>query len=195
MAKEREERSPCPACPDGSVWNSSGPTSKICPVCKGHAVVQRNGAPIAADKKAGGEMSATTEAALRGWENDDRGDTPDDLHCHFNDFGRWDWCEIATEARRVWNMMFSGKLLDEDVQDDSPMDGVWGAAAAQASHGAFAAVAAALGVPARALELSLAEWYENQDNPPPPITPEELLKRCAENEQWIKDLRAGKFHE
>ena len=48
-AAEYEEgggRMPCPACPDGAVWNSEGPTSATCPVCKGHAVVMLNGAPI-----------------------------------------------------------------------------------------------------------------------------------------------------
>lgn len=39
---------PCPACPDGYVWTANGPIGKTCPVCNGHAVVQRNGAPIAA---------------------------------------------------------------------------------------------------------------------------------------------------
>lgn len=27
----------CPACPDGNVWDSNGPTGKACPVCKGNA--------------------------------------------------------------------------------------------------------------------------------------------------------------
>ena len=30
---------PCPACPDGSVWTRDGPTGKVCPVCKGHAIL------------------------------------------------------------------------------------------------------------------------------------------------------------
>ena len=38
-----EELRPCPDCPDGSVWASQGPTSKICPTCKGYAVVKLNG--------------------------------------------------------------------------------------------------------------------------------------------------------
>ena len=36
---EFEELMPCPACPDGYVWDSNGPTCKPCPVCKGHAAV------------------------------------------------------------------------------------------------------------------------------------------------------------
>lgn len=37
---------PCPACPDGSVWDSNGPTSKTCPVCNGHATVHLDGSPV-----------------------------------------------------------------------------------------------------------------------------------------------------
>jgi len=36
---EFEELMPCPACPDGYVWNGNGPTRKLCPVCKGLAAV------------------------------------------------------------------------------------------------------------------------------------------------------------
>lgn len=42
---DHDELMPCPACPDGYVWTANGPTAKCCPVCKGHAVVKRNGAP------------------------------------------------------------------------------------------------------------------------------------------------------
>jgi hypothetical protein len=42
----RDEYRPCPACPDGGVWTSEGPTGKLCPVCKGHAVVNLDGSPI-----------------------------------------------------------------------------------------------------------------------------------------------------
>lgn len=43
---EFEELMPCSACPDGYVWDSNGPTCKLCPVCKGYAALRRNGAPI-----------------------------------------------------------------------------------------------------------------------------------------------------
>ena len=36
---------PCPACPDGSVWNSDGPTSRTCPVCLGTAEINLDGSP------------------------------------------------------------------------------------------------------------------------------------------------------
>ena len=42
-----EDLRPCPACPDGNVWDSNGPTGKTCSVCNGHAVVTLSGAPIA----------------------------------------------------------------------------------------------------------------------------------------------------
>ena len=42
---EQEELRPCPACPDGNVWNSNGPTGKRCPVCLGYAEVKLNGEP------------------------------------------------------------------------------------------------------------------------------------------------------
>ncbi len=30
---------PCPLCPDGSVWNSNGPTGRKCPACNGKAYI------------------------------------------------------------------------------------------------------------------------------------------------------------
>ena len=43
---DKDDLKPCPACPDGGVWNNDGPTGKICPICKGHAVVNLNGEPL-----------------------------------------------------------------------------------------------------------------------------------------------------
>ena len=43
MTEEREELRPCPACPDGNVWGSEGPTGRICPVCGGFAEVKMDG--------------------------------------------------------------------------------------------------------------------------------------------------------
>lgn len=132
-------------------------------------------------------MSADSEKVLLDWESDDR-DPGDDLHRHFEDYGRWDWCDISDEGRRVWNLMFN-----DEIEEWSPQDGVFSAIAAQASHGAFAAVAAALGVDMEALRHAAAEWYENQDNLPPPVSPEQFMAKCVEAAQWLKDLRAGKF--
>ena len=124
-------------------------------------------------------MSNETENALKDWQNEAR-DSGDDLHHHFSEYGRWDWCEISDEARRVWNLMF-----DEDIDDDSPKDGVWTAAAAQAAEGAFSTVAAALGVDAKAFQMAIAPWYENQDEPPPAVTAERLIELCNEESAWL----------
>lgn len=43
MIDDDEELMSCPACPDGYVWNSQGQTGKMCPVCRGHAVVKTSG--------------------------------------------------------------------------------------------------------------------------------------------------------
>lgn len=45
MSYDAEELMPCPACPDGYVWTSDGPTGKCCPVCKGYAAVKLDGSP------------------------------------------------------------------------------------------------------------------------------------------------------
>lgn len=102
-------------------------------------------------------------------------DIGDALHTHFTDFQRWDWCEIADETRRIWNLMFK-----EGVEPDSPMDAVWTAAVAQAFDGGIAAVAAALGLDQYALRDIVAPWAEHQDALPPPITPEIMQMRCRE---------------
>jgi hypothetical protein len=133
-------------------------------------------------------MSAETETAFMealatllanysdsGADDNDLDDVADTLYSHFTDFGRWDWCEIVDETRRVWNLMF-----DQTVEPDSPMDAVWAAAAAQASRGTLTAVAAALGVEPFALERALSPWLDHQDSHPPPITAERLLGLCEE---------------
>lgn len=40
---------PCPACPDGYVWDANGPTAKCCQKCNGHAVVHLDGRPVATE--------------------------------------------------------------------------------------------------------------------------------------------------
>ncbi len=101
-------------------------------------------------------------------------DAGEALHGYMIEHGRWQWCEIANEARRVWNLMFS-----DTVEKDSAMDAVWTAAAAQAADGAYAAVAAALGVDCIALRDAVEPWLLKQDSPPPPISPQRLLELCC----------------
>lgn len=128
-------------------------------------------------------MSVETEAALKDWQNDERC-VLDDLIRHFEDgFGRWDWCEIAEEARRVHNLMFH-----DDVEDESPTDCLWSAVAAQANHGAYAAVAAALGVDRGALERAVARWEENQDNPPAPVSPHIFMMMVGAEKRRLDEL-------
>ena len=46
-----EELKPCPACPDGYVWTSNGPTGAACKTCGGYAVVKLNGERCDAAKR------------------------------------------------------------------------------------------------------------------------------------------------
>ena len=50
VEKARHPQRPCPSCPDGNVWGADGPTTKTCPVCNGHAVVNFDGSPINAEE-------------------------------------------------------------------------------------------------------------------------------------------------
>ena len=98
----------------------------------------------------------------------------DAVQHQMRDFGRWDWVEVAEEGRRLWN-----RINDQEAEQDSPVAAVLDAVAAQAAHGAFAAVAAALGVPAAALEVAVARWYENQDQPPVAVAVDQLISSCG----------------
>lgn len=119
-------------------------------------------------------MSKETEEILRNWEKTDE-DVGDTLHRHFGEFGRWEWLDVNAEGLRVWNLMF-----EEAAETFSPIDDLISAVAGQAASGAYAAMAAALGVRADALELAVAEWSEKQDCPPPPAGPEGLMLKVAE---------------
>jgi hypothetical protein len=124
-------------------------------------------------------MTTDTEKALLDWDNEER-DICNDLHEHFAAFGRWDYTEVADEARRVWNLMF-----DADIEKGSPSNGVFSACAAQASHGAFSSVAAALGVDVMALKCVVEEWYEKQDKLPPPVSKDRFMTLLTEMKAWI----------
>ena len=115
-----------------------------------------------------------TDEELKAWDDDDI-DICDELHVHFGKWGRWDWCDIANEARRVYNVMFS-----DDMEDGSPIDGVITAAVAHADHMAYEAMAAALGVSATDLRCTVALWSEHQDDLPPPVSADRLMQMVAE---------------
>jgi hypothetical protein len=107
-----------------------------------------------------------------------------DMHNHFEKFGRWDWCDVKAEGNRVYGLMF-----DCTVDDDSPIDDLISAVAAQAHDGAMCAVAACLGVPARTLHLAVAEWSEGQDSlPPPVVSMEAFAELIRENQKWLDEL-------
>ena len=106
--------------------------------------------------------------SILNWEASDK-DTGNELHIHFDNVGRWDWCEVADEGKRVYGAMFG-----DEVEDGSVIAGVISAVAAQASHGAYMAMAAALGLPAHSLRIAVATWSEKQDDLPPAVTFEEL---------------------
>src|SRR5262245_53877288 len=89
---------------------------------------------------------AEVEARLMQWKNrsEERADTQDDLHLHFEAFGVHDWICVGDEAMRLHEQMFG------EVYEDEPryaQEGLYKAVAAQASHGACAAIAAMLGLP------------------------------------------------
>lgn len=121
-----------------------------------------------------------TDDELRGWEASDS-DIGDDLHVHFGKWGRWDWCDTAEEARRVYNVMFK-----ESVEDGSAIDAVISAAVAHADGMAYEAMAAALGLNASALRVTVAEWAEKQDSPPPPVSAARLVEMVAETQESFR---------
>lgn len=113
-------------------------------------------------------------------------DPADDIHAHFMAGKLRDWCEVAEEARRIYNLMFAD-TEDEFVEDDAPLDGVWSGAAAQAAHGVWAAVADALGLNKEILESTLEDWYFLHGEVPPPMTMDEFMERYKEHEQDWKE--------
>lgn len=57
-------------------------------------------------------------------------------------------------------------------------------------YGAIAAVAAALGVDAKAFSLAIAPWMENKKNPPPPIGIAGLANAIEDSERHLAALSA-----
>jgi hypothetical protein len=112
------------------------------------------------------------------FENDD------DIHNYFSSYGEWDWCDIYREGIRMLNHHF-----DMEIEDYSPIADVISGVAAQSKYGAYASVAAMLGIDADSLEMVASEWYEKQHELPPPINLEELPEKIAE---WRKELESFK---
>lgn len=120
-------------------------------------------------------------------EDGHRHDPADDIHSHFAASSLRDWCDVADEARRIYNLMFAD-IEEENVEDGSPIDGVWTGAAAQAAHGVWSAVADALGLDKNILEATLEDWYFPCGEVPPPITMDEFIKQYKEHEQRWKEI-------
>lgn len=92
-----------------------------------------------------------------------------DVHAHFVSSGQWHWVEVANEGKRLLEAL-SGQSVTDGSVIDSVIDGV----AAQSRHGAYAAIAAMLGLDVRALQAIVLDWEENQDSLPLKITFDEL---------------------
>ena len=114
---------------------------------------------------------------LANWDDEDS-NNEDMYYDHFEKSNLWDWCDIANEGRSVWNQMFQG-----DLEADSPIDCIFSAIAAQAAHGAFAAIAEMFGVKCDDIESIVAYWYENQNNTPP------ALKIGNKFNKYIKEVK------
>lgn len=78
----------------------------------------------------------------------------------------------------------------EPIEHGGVTDLIASGAAAQASYGAIAAVAAALGVDAKAFSLAIAPWMENKKNPPPPIGIAGLANAIEDSERHLAALSA-----
>ena len=127
-------------------------------------------------------MSDETERALRDWPNQEM-DTQSLVHEHFESVGDWDWCEIVDEARRIFPLAF-----DVEVEPNSAIDLMLLGVAAQSAYGAFAAVAASIGVDARALKNAVAPWYENQRSLPPSVGIAGIEKEIAASEEFLRSF-------
>lgn len=131
-------------------------------------------------------VRSVTRESLADWDNVKK-DIGDDLIVYFQyTYGKWDWCEIYREGLSIWELMFNEKI---DVF--SPAGEVIAAVAAQAMHGAFSAVAAAIGIKEDELLHAVDEWYEGQDHLPPPVGYDGLKAKVEESRKWLADLEAG----
>lgn len=95
--------------------------------------------------------------------------------------GRWHWPEIIEKKK-----LYLEKILELTIEDGSVFDKVLSSVALESREGAYAAVAAALGIDSRALQAVLLTWEENQDSPPPHITFDELKTKIMLYKQLIQ---------
>lgn len=125
-------------------------------------------------------MSETTERAFEGWQTEG---LCGESHDHFMESDIWDWYGIAREGRRLFYKMRTGGSIDATLSDEI-ISGV----AAQAAHGAYASVAAMMGLDTKTLQLMASEWYENKDDLPPSLGRHAAIKIYKETVEWQKEL-------
>jgi hypothetical protein len=99
----------------------------------------------------------------------------DEFHEHFQDFGRWEWIEIANEGRRIWSLLYQ-----EEVTYHSAQSALIHAVSAQAFYGALDVVSAALGLDSQVLACTLGPWTDRQDDPPPAMTLDNFMQTYQE---------------
>lgn len=116
-------------------------------------------------------------------------DIGDALHHYFEMAGPKEWLDVRDEARR-----FAERFFAPDFEEDSPIDGLLAATAAQAADGVWQTVAEAFGLEKQYVELVLAHWYEkNYDTaaPAPVISWEEFMRSYeTERVEWESDRDA-----
>jgi hypothetical protein len=87
------------------------------------------------------------------WDNpgtDD--DVADELHRHFESFAPIHWVDLCDFSRHLYSL-----LMEEQMEEFSPLDGLLAAIAAQGSSGAIARIAAIVNVDPVALDLAINE--------------------------------------
>jgi len=126
------------------------------------------------------DKKIVTKESLADWQNTAYYDN--DLHLYFEDtYGRWNWTEIYREGVSVCNLMF-----DYEIEEDSPLESVFAAVAAQAAYGAFSAVAQAIGTDRHYLMGAIEDYYENKDESLPALG-YDGLRSAIEEEQKMSD--------
>jgi hypothetical protein len=113
----------------------------------------------------------------------------DALHTYFKKTNTRNWCDVHDEARRVAAHIFEPDVFEED----SPIDDLLSATAAQAADGVWQTFAEAFGLQQECVELVLATWNERIETTA--ISWEEFMIRYeaekTEQEKEVRDLAAA----
>ena len=100
------------------------------------------------------DPGSTIDRILKWDDPNDDSDTCDLIHRHFTEISATleDWGDVADEGLRLWKLMF-----EEDVESQSPIDGVLAGVAAAAYELAIEHIAKQIGVSGLAVRCAL-EW-------------------------------------